>query len=161
MKLKICQFCLGLSMAIGGAITLAPQNSLALSSWKRVQGNYEVPVRPEIKELAVFPLQNLRHRTRNGVREVKYTLPQELTARPIEVSFKGPAQPGTDLSGQNGYMLCRGPSCAVTYMNLNVREEEVKEFLESQGHRGDALTNRLEVFNIFLRSDPGGIVHFQ
>ncbi len=122
-------------------------------------GIYEVPAPKELEKFAFFPVPDLETREVAGKKAFRYTLPREVTGRPIVVEFEETMAGSQILTGKFGLMDCTGQGCAVSYGGLNLKTVEIREFLESQGHSGLELDSRLEIARLFSVRDPGGILY--
>jgi hypothetical protein len=133
------------------AALAAPQ-----SDWKKSEAIYEVPVPESLKDFAFFEISDVRVRTKNGVEEVKYNLPLELTGIPNRIRLQEQAD-GT-YSGPLAEGTCNDGTCNLKYRNLKFDEQAVRDLLTNRGVEGLELDRRMEVFAKFS-GDPAGIIH--
>lgn len=130
-------------------------NANAAEGWEKSDSVYEVPVPEELKDVAVFEIQNVQTRTRNGVEEIKYNLPLELTGVPNRIRLKSNAD-GT-YSGPNVSGTCANDVCNLKYKDLKFDVSAVQNLFEARGITGIEFDRRMQVFGHFS-GDPGGII---
>ncbi len=101
-------------------------------------GTYEVPVTPELKPFAEYPLSKVQVKEmENGDSRISYELPLELTGVPNEIRFVGKFQPdgsGT-FTGNSGSMVCSpktdaDPKCVVHYLSVQQNLDAVRLALQ-------------------------------
>lgn len=130
--------------------------------WQRVQASYEAPVPKELAAYANFEMHDLRWRVRDGLQEVHYTLPVELTGRVVEIHTRS-VDGGKTFKGPIGEMDCRASAvdCKVHYPTLRLNADEVKAKLQSMGIQGDELNARMNVHQFFAGGDIIGFIHIK
>jgi hypothetical protein len=125
---------------------------------------YEVPISDtSLKPYAVFCLPSYRRDVENGSTVIRFTLPLELTGKPLPMEFDSLAWGGentSDFWSENyGTMSCTATECKVTdYKNLPIHLDEVAAYLRASGVRDPEFTARLKVATSFS-GDPGGVIH--
>ncbi len=130
----------------------------------RGSARYEVPTEDEaLKDSAMYEIRDIRTRERDGVVQIRYSLPLELTGVKNEVRLEstGPSADGTftRFKGEKGAANCDALTCNVHYKNVKVDLPLVEKILVSQGLTGLDLKNRLKISEQF-GGDPAGIIHF-
>lgn len=144
---------------------LISQQVLALSSFG-FKGDdfptYTVPTNDQsLLPYAIFPLVDLKTQMNGQRAQVRYTLPRELTGRPIEVQMEGgETSPGVwRLKGPKSVATCAAEKCQVRYHNLNLNPSEVEGFLRNQNMQPTELQGRITLAR-FFHDDPFGIVQY-
>ena len=128
--------------------------------WKPVEADYEVPVPNELKQFASFKLNGMLVRMQNGVREYQYSLPLELTGRPVTIHLQAIDDQGhfkSDISEAT----CVQSDCSLRYPGLDIQDGDVLSFLKAKGVSGSELSARVEVARQFRIADPAGFIHFE
>ena len=112
------------------------------------EGTYEVPVTPELKQFAEYPLSKVQLKELdNGNTRISYELPLELTGVSNEIRFVGKFLPdgSGEFTGNSGTMVCTpntdaDPKCVVQYyavkQDLNGVRQALQKFpVEEQAPR--------------------------
>lgn len=133
----------------------ASEQALAFGGWEKSESTYEVPVPEELKDVAVFAVKNVQTRTRNGVEEIKYNLPLELTGIANRIRLK--SKPDGSYVGPNAEGTCEEGVCHLKYKDLNFDRLAVRDLFAEQGIVGVELDRRMQVFEHFS-GDPAGII---
>lgn len=144
----------------GTSATLPP--SLASGD---VQGQYVVPVAPELEGYATFDVPTIRIRQHNSEIEIAYTLPALLVGGDQELSFRGPDSADANgvyqLSGDSGQARCQwletAFSCDEALSGVEIdRDKLEREYAKLPAAESDA---RWSIANQFS-DDPIGKLTF-
>lgn len=127
-----------------------------LSDWKRSSSLYEVPVPDDLKDVALFEISDVRVRTRDGVEQIKYNLPLELTG--VENRIRLSANGDGTYSGAHAEATCSEKTCSLKYRDLKFDEAAVRDLFKRRGIEDIELDRRMAVFEHF-NGNPAGIIH--
>jgi hypothetical protein len=147
-----------------GAVPTPPTLPPTLASGD-VQGQYFVPVAPELLAYATFDVPTIRIRQHNREIEIAYTLPALLVGGDQELSFRGPDSADANgvyqLSGDSGQARCQwletAFSCDEALSGIAIdRDKLEREYAQLPAAESDA---RWSIANQFS-DDPIGKLTF-
>lgn len=136
-------------------------------------GEYEVPVREELKPHARFKMKNISVVQNDKFVSLSYSLPTEISGIPLPSNtFTGKVNPGKDLylTGTFGNIVCDTSKielksqCLVGYNQdykdyLEILDPQIEEAMESNISDPNLLMIRKEIWEGFS-GDPLGFIYF-
>lgn len=126
--------------------------------WKRSSVQYDVPVSDELKPYATFEIKDVKSRTRDGVQEIRYDLPLELTGAKNTVHLRSI---GNDrFAAPNAEALCTLDTCTITYKDLAIDATAAANLISARSATPNELESRIKVFERFS-GDPVGVIRRQ
>lgn len=131
------------------------------SDWQVRTAVYRVPVPEGLSNFAHFPMSEVKTRFRDNLMQIEYTLPEELTGKPIQIEAASSTPDNTRLTGSNCEMICSGNICEINYKNLNVNEQTIREYWLQKGVSSTELESRVQVFRFFDSGNPAGTITFE
>ncbi len=136
-----------------------------LAAGNLMAASYEVPVAAELKELAIFELQDFEKKTEGDKVVVKYKLPYVLVGNEEKIKLEGKAVSGAEellLVGDKAVATCRSYDkfvCTIEYNDLDIDQEAAASAIRAISKNPTEVSGRLEVMRAFS-TDPVGIITY-